>query len=40
MKSSLAQIAEDLRAIQLILEDGDEEEEEEEEEDDGEGPSA
>ena len=38
MKSSLAQIAEDLRAIRLILEDGDEEEEEDE--DDGEGPSA
>ena len=38
MKVSLAQIANDIRAIRLLLEDGDEEEEEEE--DPREGPSA
>jgi len=37
MKVNLARIANDIRAIRLLLEDGDEEEEEE---DAGEGPSA
>jgi hypothetical protein len=38
VKASLADIANDVRAIRLLLEDGDEEEEEEE--DPGEGPAA
>ena len=38
MKASLSQIANDIKAIRLLLED--EDEEEEEEEDAGEGPSA
>ena len=38
LNANLAEIADDVKAIRLLLENGDEEEEEEE--DDGQGPSA